>query len=182
MLHYGFEGYPVVDGDEIVGLVTRRAVDRALAHKLDVTAVSIMEAGNVRVFPADSIEFIQDIMMESGWGQIPVVSSRSKKIVGIITRTDLIKILAPHHPSPGRQNLSHRLESTLPVARLALLNKIAERERAPIYEVGTITNNKRFTIKSKLKGNTPLDLSLDNFFASGISCLGYSGLCDEICK
>ena len=105
MLHYGFEGYPVVDKDEIVGLVTRRAVDRALAHKLDVTADSIMEAGNVRVFPADSIEYIQDVMMESGWGQIPVVSSRSKQIVGIITRTDLIKILAPHHPSPGRQNL-----------------------------------------------------------------------------
>jgi len=139
MLHYGFEGYPVVDGDEIIGLVTRRAVDRALAHKLNVTAESIMEAGNVRVFPADSIEYIQDIMMESGWGQIPVVSSRSKKIVGIITRTDLIKILAPHHPSPGRQNLSHHLESTLPEARLDLLNKIAEiasEQRSALYIVG----------------------------------------------
>ena len=49
---------------------------------------------------------------------------------------------------------------------LNLLNKIAERERAPIYEVGTITYDKRFTIKSKSKGNTPLDLSLDNFFGS----------------
>ena len=48
----------------------------------------------------------------------------------------------------------------------SLLNKIAERERAPIYEVGTITYDKRFTIKSKSKGNTPLDLSLDNFFGS----------------
>ena len=139
MLHYGYEGYPVVDGNEIVGLVTRRAVDRALGHKLDVTAVSIMEAGNVRVFPADSIEYIQDIMMESGWGQIPVVSSRSKKIVGIITRTDLIKILAPHHPIPGRQNLSQRLESTLPEARLSLLNKIAEvaaDQKSALYIVG----------------------------------------------
>ena len=49
---------------------------------------------------------------------------------------------------------------------LNLLNKIAERERAPIYDVGTITDDKRFTIKSKSKGNTPLDLSLDNFFGS----------------
>jgi len=139
MLHYGFEGYPVVDKDEIIGLVTRRAVDRALAHKLDVTAESIMEAGNVRVFPADSIEYIQDVMMESGWGQIPVVSSRSKQIVGIITRTDLIKILAPHRPSPGRQNLSHRLESTLPEVRLALLNKIADiaaKQKSALYIVG----------------------------------------------
>ncbi|MCK5793945.1 MAG: CBS domain-containing protein [Anaerolineales bacterium] len=139
MLHYGFEGYPVVDQDEIVGLVTRRSVDRALAHKLDLTAESIMEAGNVRVFPADSIEYIQDVMMESGWGQIPVVSSRSKKIVGIITRTDLIKILAPHRPTPGRQNLSHRLESTLPEVRLALINKIADvaaEQKSALYIVG----------------------------------------------
>lgn len=139
MLRYGFEGYPVVKDKKILGLVTRRAVDRALAHELDVTAASIMEAGDVRVFPADSIEQIQDVMMESGWGQIPVVSSRSKKIVGIITRTDLIKILAPHKPSPGRQNLAARLESTLPEGRLSLLNKIADvavEQKIPLYIVG----------------------------------------------
>lgn len=139
MVRYGYEGYPVVDGEQILGLVTRRAVDRALAHELDVTAASIMEAGDVRVFPSDSIEQIQDVMMESGWGQIPVVSSRSKKVVGIITRTDLIKILAPHRPTPGRQNLSARLASTLPEGKLDLLKKIADlaaEMRSPIYIVG----------------------------------------------
>ena len=50
--------------------------------------------------------------------------------------------------------------------KVDILNKIAKRERAPIYEVGTVTNNNRFTIKSKSNGNTPLDLSLDNFFGS----------------
>ena len=139
MLRYGYEGYPVVEDNRILGLVTRRAVDRAIAHKLDVTAASIMEAGDVRVFPADSIEQIQDVMMESGWGQIPVVSSRSKKVVGIITRTDLIKILTPHQPSPGRQNLAARLENTLPEGRIALLNKIADvavAGKVPLYIVG----------------------------------------------
>ena len=50
--------------------------------------------------------------------------------------------------------------------KLDILDKIAKRERAPIYKVGTVTDNKRFTIRSKTKGNTPLDLSLDNFFGS----------------
>lgn len=139
MVRYGYEGYPVLKDGEIVGLLNRRAVDRAMAHELDVTAESIMEAGNVRVFPADSIEHIQDVMMESGWGQIPVVSSRSKKIVGIITRTDLIKILAPHRPTPGRQNLSSKLAATLPEVRLELLNKIAEvaaHHNTALYIVG----------------------------------------------
>ncbi|RLD08100.1 MAG: hypothetical protein DRI65_03175, partial [Chloroflexota bacterium] len=152
MLRYGYEGYPVVENDEILGLVTRRAVDRALTHELDVTAASIMEAGNVRVFPADSIEFIQDVMMESGWGQIPVVSSRSKKIVGIITRTDLIKILAPHRPSPGRQNLATTLETSLPAARLVLLNNIAEvaaEKKSALYIVGGFVRDLLLDIPSQ---------------------------------
>jgi len=139
MLKFGYEGYPVVEDGEIVGLLTRRAVDRALSHELSLTAASLMEAGNIRVFPADSIEQIQDVMTESGWGQIPVVSSRSKKIVGIVTRTDLIKILAPSRPTPGRQNLSPRLEATLPEVRLELFNRIAEiaaEQKSALYIVG----------------------------------------------
>ncbi len=139
MLKFGYEGYPIVEDGEIVGLLTRRAVDRALSHELNLTAASLMDAGNIRVFPADSIEQIQDVMTESGWGQIPVVSSRSKKIVGIVTRTDLIKILAPSHLTPGHQNLSPRLETTLPEVRLELLNRIAEiaaEQKSALYIVG----------------------------------------------
>jgi tRNA nucleotidyltransferase (CCA-adding enzyme) len=152
MVRYGYEGYPVVEKGELVGLLTRRAVDRAISHGLNVTAASLMEAGNVRVFPADSLEQIQDVMMESGWGQIPVVSSRSKKIVGIVTRTDLIKILAPRRPSPGRQNLAPRLEATLPEPRLALLNKIAQvssDQKSPLYIVGGFVRDLLLDIPSQ---------------------------------
>lgn len=40
MQRYGYEGFPVVQDDKIVGLLTRRAVDRARAHHLDLTAAS----------------------------------------------------------------------------------------------------------------------------------------------
>ncbi|MFD1064210.1 phosphoribosylformylglycinamidine synthase [Winogradskyella litorisediminis] len=49
---------------------------------------------------------------------------------------------------------------------LDTLNKIAERERSPIYEVGDVTNDHRFTFKSKTKGNTPMDLGLADMFGS----------------
>ena len=152
MVRYGYEGYPVVEKGEIVGLLTRRAVDRALSHGLNVTVASLMDAGNVRVFPADSLEQIQDVMMESGWGQIPVTSSRSKKIVGIVTRTDLIKILAPRRPTPGRQNLAQRLEATLPEPRLALLDKIAQvasNQKSPLYIVGGFVRDLLLDIPSQ---------------------------------
>ena len=49
---------------------------------------------------------------------------------------------------------------------LALLAKIAERERAPMYDVGEITGDHRFTIGSPSKGVNPMHLALDDMFGS----------------
>jgi phosphoribosylformylglycinamidine synthase len=47
-----------------------------------------------------------------------------------------------------------------------LLQRIAQRERAPFYEVGEVTNNHRFTFVSKSTGEKPMDLSLLDMFGS----------------
>ena len=91
MQKYGYEGFPVVDNNKVVGLLTRRSVDRALAHKLNLNASSLMEAGDVTVTPTDSIDHLQAVMTEKGWGQIPVFDPDKNEIVGIVTRTDLLK-------------------------------------------------------------------------------------------
>lgn len=139
MQRYGYEGYPVVKEGRVVGLLTRRAVDRALAHRLQLTAGSLMKAGEVTVQTDDSLEDLQNKMIDTGWGQIPVVDPDSGEIVGIVTRTDLIKTLSPQPRVPGYQNLADRLENVLPPARLALLQAIAEladRQGAALYIVG----------------------------------------------
>jgi len=46
------------------------------------------------------------------------------------------------------------------------LNKIAERERSPMYTVGDVTGDDRFTFESKTKGNKPMDLALEDMFGS----------------
>ncbi|WP_203255760.1 phosphoribosylformylglycinamidine synthase [Hyunsoonleella ulvae] len=46
------------------------------------------------------------------------------------------------------------------------LNKIADRERSPMYTVGDVTGDDRFTFKSKTKGNTPMDLAMEDMFGS----------------
>lgn len=46
------------------------------------------------------------------------------------------------------------------------LQKIAERERAPIYTVGDVTGNHRFTFESKSNGKKPMDFALEDFFGS----------------
>ena len=47
-----------------------------------------------------------------------------------------------------------------------VLKRIADRERAPMYDVGEVTNDNRFTFKSKSNGNTPMDLDLEDMFGS----------------
>ena len=49
---------------------------------------------------------------------------------------------------------------------LNTLQKIAERERSPIYTVGDVTDNDRFTFESKTTGNKPMDLALEDMFGS----------------
>ncbi|TBN04795.1 phosphoribosylformylglycinamidine synthase [Hyunsoonleella flava] len=46
------------------------------------------------------------------------------------------------------------------------LHKIADRERSPMYTVGDVTGDDRFTFQSKTKGNTPMDLAMEDMFGS----------------
>ena len=46
------------------------------------------------------------------------------------------------------------------------LQRIADRERSPMYEVGDVTTDHRFTFKSKTTGLSPMDLHLDDMFGS----------------
>ena len=139
MRRYGYEGYPVVKDGKVVGLLTRRAVDRALSHKLNLTARSLMNAGEVSVHPEDSIEHLQHLMTDTGWGQIPVIRKEDGIIIGIVTRTDLLKTLTDTHVRPGQINLAERLDPALPPARLALLKAVCDvalEQHVALYVVG----------------------------------------------
>lgn len=46
------------------------------------------------------------------------------------------------------------------------LKRIAERERSPMYQVGDVTNDHRFTFVSKTTGLKPMDYDLADFFGS----------------
>lgn len=49
---------------------------------------------------------------------------------------------------------------------IQILQRIAERERSPMYEVGTVTGNHRFTFESKKTGQKPMDFALEDMFGS----------------
>ena len=126
MRRTGHEGYPVVAKGRVIGLLTRRGVDRALQFEMaDVPVTQVMEAGGVTVSAHDSVERLQQLMIESGWGQIPVVED--KRIVGVVTRTDLITLWGASPPPPSqRLKVATRMEQALSEPALALVRRISQ--------------------------------------------------------
>ncbi|MCK5634368.1 MAG: CBS domain-containing protein, partial [Anaerolineales bacterium] len=119
MQRFGHEGYPIVDSGRVCGLITRRAVDRALSHGMGSQPVSrIMEAGDLVVRMDDSVNHLQKVMIEHGWGQVPVVDPDSGGIVGIVTRTDLLNSLGTGLEREYKPSLAGDLEEVLPGPRL----------------------------------------------------------------
>jgi tRNA nucleotidyltransferase (CCA-adding enzyme) len=126
MKRYGFEGYPVVENKQLVGLLTRRNVDRTIAHNLNKTAGDLMIAGSVSVFPDDPISKLKDRMATSGWGQVPVLDPDTNEIIGIVTRTDLISTLNQDDELPTQDEIAELLAEALPPARSSLLHAVAD--------------------------------------------------------
>ncbi len=56
---------------------------------------------------------------------------------------------------------------------LTILQKIADRERAPIHTVGDVTNDNKFTFKSKTDGSKPMDFDLEDMFGSSPKTIMY---------
>ncbi|MGB5782242.1 MAG: phosphoribosylformylglycinamidine synthase [Eudoraea sp.] len=59
-----------------------------------------------------------------------------------------------------------RMGLVMGAENMGLLHRIADRERSPIYDVGDVTGDNRFTFESKTKGTKPMDLELSDMFGS----------------
>ncbi len=139
MQKFGHEGFPVVDDatGKVVGMITRREIDKALGHGLGRHPVSrYMRAGEFFVTPEDSVKRVQELMLETGWGQIPVVDPETGRVRGIVTRTDLIKLWGGVEEKRSLEKLMEERWPPLLVALLRRAGEIAGELGVSLYAVG----------------------------------------------
>ena len=155
MRRYGHEGFPVVEEGQIVGILTRGQIDKALQLGFGGATVGFyMYKGAVSVRPDDPVQKLQDVMMEHSLGQVPVVEGG--EVIGIVTRTDLIKLWSAPPQRPRRTEIAQLVENALPAPLLQLIQKasqMAAQMDFSLYVVGGF-------VRDLLLGTPTLDLDL----------------------
>lgn len=93
MLRYGHSGLPVVDPNlDIVGIISRRDVDKAKHHGLGHAPVKgYMSRRVISISPDVPLPEIQRILIDNHIGRLPVVENG--RLLGIVSRTDVLRTL-----------------------------------------------------------------------------------------
>ncbi len=90
MAKWGHGGLPVMDGDRMIGLVTRKDYDKAHRHQLDhAPAKGFMARDIIAVDPDTDLLHLERLLARAGIGRVPVIDGG--KLVGIVTRKDLLQ-------------------------------------------------------------------------------------------
>lgn len=152
MFRYGHTGFPVVKDEKLVGIISRRDVDKAKHHGLGHAPVkAYMSSQVITVSPGTPLEEIQKVMITHDIGRIPVMDR--DKLVGIISRTNIIEILHNQSLKENLQkaalekethNLSTEMEKALSQKTVSLLKEIgiiATRSNLSLYLIGGIVRD-----------------------------------------
>lgn len=92
MLRYGHTGLPVVRGEQVVGVISRRDVEKATHHGLGhAPAKGFMTSNMITVSPATPVSIVRELMIQHDIGRLPVL--KEGKLVGIVSRTDVLRTL-----------------------------------------------------------------------------------------
>lgn len=92
MLRYGHTGLPVVAGEQVVGVISRRDVEKANHHGLGHAPVKgFMNTNLVFVEPDIPVSVVRELMIENDIGRLPVI--KDGKLMGIVSRTDVLRTL-----------------------------------------------------------------------------------------
>ncbi|NLW35474.1 CBS domain-containing protein [Syntrophorhabdus aromaticivorans] len=92
MVKYNINALPVMRQERVAGIITRQIVEKAAFHKLEnIPVQEYMTTDASTVNPDDSMERVKEIIIGGNQRFLPV--ARDGKLIGAITRTDLLRVL-----------------------------------------------------------------------------------------
>ncbi|ADL13192.1 CBS domain-containing protein [Acetohalobium arabaticum] len=145
MLCYGHSGLIVTEDEDLVGVISRRDVDKVKQHDLMHAPVKgYMSRQVVTIREDTTFKDIQQKLVEYDIGRLPVLN-RNNELVGIVTRSDVLRVLYGEADYiKGMQNrygcsMVEVSQQTFNVKNI--LKKMESEEYKLLSEIGKIADN-----------------------------------------
>ncbi|HEY9723634.1 MAG TPA: CBS domain-containing protein, partial [Oscillatoriaceae cyanobacterium] len=105
-LHLQYGAYPVLEGDRLVGMLTRQQVRDLPPEEWDaltVGQVMLPAAQLPTVTPAQNVGDLLEPMMAEGLGRVPV--TENGRLVGLLSQSDVLRYLSWQSNAPREKSL-----------------------------------------------------------------------------
>lgn len=117
MIRYGHAALPVVEEGALVGIITRKDLDKAKIHGLGQVAVGdFMTESPITVRSEAPVAEAHRILVLNNIGRLPVVDDTNLR--GIVTRTDILRALYPRSLPSETRSIAPQMPWTENVSEL----------------------------------------------------------------
>ena len=168
MTRYGVNVLPILKEEKYVGLISREIVEKALFHGFGKSrSIDFATTDAATVGESAPIREIETIMIEQNQRFMPVIGN--EKIIGAITRTDLLRTL--YEEFLRRRKIEQIVIREKPAGGRSLSSLLKDRFPAEIYNIlklsGEVAEENGFnaylvggTVRDLLRGERNLDIDI----------------------
>ncbi|MBP1746084.1 MAG: domain containing protein [Deltaproteobacteria bacterium] len=141
MVKYNINALPVLNNERIVGIISRQIVEKAAFHKLEEIPVQeYMSTEASTVKPDDSIERAKEIIIGGNQRFLPV--AKDGKLVGAITRTDLLRVLEDEITKSVRGKMEfHETYQKRKNVRKLMEERLEKKTLKKLTEIGSLADS-----------------------------------------